>query len=136
MAGDGERSDSSFGVVEHLCTSPHPLLPPRRLVSTTVTTHGTLMASQAPPPVANSGEDVIHQDLQVEPELLAEGVSLEDAYEVDMTVKEILTGGYERIALQFPDELLHDAVPIFRAIRDRLPVEKELYVLADTTYGR
>lgn len=45
-------------------------------------------------------------------------------------------GACLQIALQFPDELLHDAVPVFRAIRDRLPQEKELYVLADTTYGR
>lgn len=42
----------------------------------------------------------------------------------------------EQIALQFADEQLHDAVPVFRALRDRLSKEKELYVLADTTYGR
>ncbi|KAK4704388.1 diphthamide biosynthesis protein 2, partial [Phenoliferia sp. Uapishka_3] len=92
--------------------------------------------SQAPPPVANSGEDAITRVVDVAPESFAdEQVSLEDAYEVLMTLAEIEKGNYQRIALQFPDELLHDAVPVFRAIRDRLPVEKELYVLADTTYG-
>ncbi|KAL8292323.1 hypothetical protein RQP46_001789 [Phenoliferia psychrophenolica] len=92
--------------------------------------------SQAPPPVANSGEDAITRVLDVAPEAFAdEEVSLEDAYEVAITLAEIAKGDYQRIALQFPDELLHDAVPVFRAIRDRLPVEKELYVLADTTYG-
>lgn len=41
-----------------------------------------------------------------------------------------------QICLQFPDELLHDSVPVFQAIRSKLPAETELYVLADTTYGR
>lgn len=92
--------------------------------------------SQAPPPVANSGEDAITRTLDVQPESFTDAaVSLDEAYEIDMTLAEIEKGGYQRIALQFPDELLHDAVPVFRAIRDRLPAEKELYVLADTTYG-
>lgn len=42
----------------------------------------------------------------------------------------------KQIALQFADEQLHDAVAVYRALRARLPKEKELYVLADTTYGR
>jgi len=38
--------------------------------------------------------------------------------------------------LQFPDELLHASVKVFKAIRKRLPDHVELYVMADTTYGR
>lgn len=41
-----------------------------------------------------------------------------------------------QICLQFPDELLHDSVPVFQAIRAKLPDRVELYVMADTTYGR
>ena len=41
-----------------------------------------------------------------------------------------------QVALQFPDDLLPDATPIFRALRKRLPAAHELYVLADTSYGR
>jgi len=93
--------------------------------------------SSAPPPVANSGEDAITRAVEVEPEAFAAPeVSLAEAYEIDHTLVEIALGGYNRIALQFPDELLHDAVPVYRALRDRLPLDKELYVLADTTYGR
>lgn len=111
---------------------------------------------QAPPPVANSGEDVITRTVDVEPEAFSEPtVSLEEAYEVEMTLQEIERGDYQRvnlacirplpknltlkvpqIALQFPDELLHDSVAVFRALRNRLSLEKELYLLADTTYGR
>lgn len=38
--------------------------------------------------------------------------------------------------MQFPDELLHDSVPVFQAIRKQLPDNVELYVMADTTFGR
>lgn len=40
-----------------------------------------------------------------------------------------------QVALQFPDDLLHDAVPVFNVLRARLPSPVELYILADTTYG-
>lgn len=41
-----------------------------------------------------------------------------------------------QIALQFPDELLRDSVPIFRRLKARLGEGHDLYVLADTSYGR
>ncbi|BGP16795.1 hypothetical protein JCM10213_002189 [Rhodosporidiobolus nylandii] len=93
--------------------------------------------AQAPPSVAPSGEDAITRTIDVHAAALTDegGVSLEEAYEVALTLAEIERGGYERIALQFADEQLHDAVPVFQALRDKLPREKELYVLADTTYG-
>jgi diphthamide biosynthesis protein 2 len=42
----------------------------------------------------------------------------------------------EQIALQFPDELLHDSVRIFRALKDKIGDDQQLFVLADTSYGR
>ncbi|SCV69855.1 BQ2448_1249 [Microbotryum intermedium] len=90
----------------------------------------------APPPVANSGEDAITQTIGVEPEQFApEFESLYDAYEIETTVHQIMGGGFQRIALQFPDELLHDSVQIYHLLRARLEAQIELYVLADTTYG-
>ncbi|SCZ89665.1 BZ3500_MvSof-1268-A1-R1_Chr9g10537 [Microbotryum saponariae] len=110
----------------------------------------------APPPVANSGEDAITHTIDVEPEQFAsEFESLSDAYEVETTVHQIVDGAYQRvssspqsasvlqakcifhpqIALQFPDELLHDSVQIYHLLRARLEAHIELYVLADTTYG-
>lgn len=47
-----------------------------------------------------------------------------------------LANAWIQIGLQFPDALLGDSVPVYRALRERLPQECELYVLADTTYGR
>jgi diphthamide biosynthesis protein 2 len=41
-----------------------------------------------------------------------------------------------QIALQFPDELLHDSVPIYHRLKRAIGADRELYVLADTSYGR
>lgn len=57
------------------------------------------MATQAPPSVAPSGEDVIHRSVDVEPEPLASGaLALEQAYEVDLTLAEIQRGNYHRVS--------------------------------------
>ncbi|KAL5519746.1 hypothetical protein ACEPAG_1406 [Sanghuangporus baumii] len=56
-------------------------------------------------------------------------------YEIERTVRVIQKGDYMRIALQFPDELLHDSVPVYRALQEGLGPQREVYVLADTSYG-
>lgn len=54
---------------------------------------------QAPPPVANSGEDAITRVLDVEPSLFATSeVPLVVAYEVESTLAEIEKGGYIRVS--------------------------------------
>lgn len=58
----------------------------------------------APPTVTNSGEDIILSELSVESEFLPEGVTLEDAYEIEMTLEAIAQGGYERV--RFLDHML------------------------------
>ncbi|KAF8220335.1 diphthamide biosynthesis protein [Tricholoma matsutake] len=58
-----------------------------------------------------------------------------DFYEIDRTAEEIIKGDYKRIALQFPDELLHHSVQIYRRLKSRIGGARELYVLADTSYG-
>jgi diphthamide biosynthesis protein 2 len=57
--------------------------------------------SQAPPPLAPTGEDAIYQTIDVEPEAFAdveEAGSLAEAYEVDLTLQEIEKGGYQRVS--------------------------------------
>ena len=41
-----------------------------------------------------------------------------------------------QVALQFPDELLCDSVPIYHSLKRAVGTNTELYVLADTSYGR
>ncbi|KAH9933986.1 diphthamide biosynthesis protein [Epithele typhae] len=60
---------------------------------------------------------------------------LERTYDIERTANHISLGAYKRVALQFPDELLPHSVPIFKALKSRIPEASELYVLADTSYG-
>lgn len=59
-------------------------------------------------------------------------------YEIESTVEFIQQNksAHRIIALQFPDELLSDSVPVFQALKTRLGDGHELYILADTTFGR
>ncbi|KAK6358587.1 Diphthamide biosynthesis protein 2 [Orbilia blumenaviensis] len=77
-------------------------------------------------------------------------------YEIDRTVDWILSNGYSRITLQFPDDLLRDSTQVEKALQDgfkkgRKPItvedgidglqisdgkaERKVYILADTSYG-
>ncbi|KAJ3519511.1 hypothetical protein NM688_g9292 [Phlebia brevispora] len=85
---------------------------------------------------SSSGEDAISRTIEVQQEGVPIEQNFEDFYDIDRTVQEILKGDYKRIALQFPDELLHDSVPIFRTLKSKVGADRELYVLADTSYGR
>ncbi|CAL1702605.1 unnamed protein product [Somion occarium] len=87
---------------------------------------------------SSSGEDIIASTIDVAPDGPSYVRSEEDFldyYDIERTVLEIQKGDYRRIALQFPDELLHDSMPIFRSLKRHLGEGKELYVLADTSYG-
>lgn len=109
--------------------------------------------------VSASGVEAIETTIDITPQIQISEVPLEDVYEVDRTVAEIQRGRWTKVCLhkvfksnrmsqpanltsamqvcmQFPDELLHDSVPVFQAVRRRLPDNVELYVMADTTHGR
>ncbi|KAI0665615.1 diphthamide biosynthesis protein [Trametes maxima] len=86
---------------------------------------------------ASSGEDVITRtiDVQVDVANPLSQDALEDTFDISRTVEEIEKGDYKRIALQFPDELLPHSVPIFKTLKSKTASVRELYVLADTSYG-
>ncbi|KAL5576263.1 hypothetical protein UlMin_017962 [Ulmus minor] len=75
-------------------------------------------------------------------------MDFESSYDIERTAEFIQIGGFTRVALQFPDELLKDSVRIVSALRDKLRREREsdaerngdvkevsLFVMADTAYG-
>ncbi|KAF7329083.1 2-(3-amino-3-carboxypropyl)histidine synthase subunit 2 [Mycena kentingensis (nom. inval.)] len=83
-----------------------------------------------------SGADIISQTIEIEPETcIRSSAELDEFYDIERTISAIVAGKYKRVALQFPDELLHDSVPIYRRLRAGIGSEQELYVLADTSYG-
>ncbi|EIM84817.1 diphthamide biosynthesis protein [Stereum hirsutum FP-91666 SS1] len=89
---------------------------------------------------SSSGQDIISRPVELdEGELqLTQNLTkaqLAEFYDIDRIVDEILSNHFKRVALQFPDELLHDSVPIYRMLKRRIEDKTELYVLADTSYG-
>ncbi|CAG8749701.1 16794_t:CDS:10, partial [Cetraspora pellucida] len=92
------------------------------------------MSSLGPNNFANDGSAVIERTIEVRGKKLAKSKEeLEYIYEIERTVEMILSGGYERIALQFPDELLADSAEVATVLRDR--TQKKIFILADTSYG-
>jgi diphthamide biosynthesis protein 2 len=55
-----------------------------------------------------------------------------NAFNINETIKFILNGSYDRIALQFPDELLKYSSMISSKLSE---TGKDIYVLADTTFN-
>ncbi|KAM5540108.1 hypothetical protein V8D89_006248 [Ganoderma adspersum] len=87
---------------------------------------------------SSSGEDAISRTIDLHGEEVPVALpqdQFEETYDILRTVEEIENGDYQRIALQFPDELLPHSVPIFRALKSRTNEGREYYVLADTSYG-
>ncbi|TFK94479.1 diphthamide biosynthesis protein [Polyporus arcularius HHB13444] len=88
---------------------------------------------------SSSGADAIRRTIDLAEEDIpntSTAEELEDVYDIARTAHEIEKGDYKRIALQFPDELLPHSVPIFRLLKSKIAETRELYVLADTSYGR
>ncbi|KAK0234573.1 putative diphthamide synthesis protein-domain-containing protein [Armillaria nabsnona] len=86
---------------------------------------------------SSSSEDPISRVVDVRPDETALHLAsqkFEDYYEIDETAQWISNGDYQRVALQFPDELLHDSVRIYRSLKNKVG-SRDLYILADTSYG-
>ncbi|CAG8442688.1 3358_t:CDS:2 [Funneliformis caledonium] len=89
---------------------------------------------QGPNNFADDGSAIIERVLKVKSKRLADSdKQLEEIYEIDRTVKALIDGGFDKVALQFPDELLADSVKIATILREK--VKKKIFILADTSYG-
>ncbi|KIJ04981.1 hypothetical protein PAXINDRAFT_103950 [Paxillus involutus ATCC 200175] len=97
-----------------------------------------MSVDQPPSAFSASGEDAITCSIDVAMRPSArrlEASAFSEFYEIQRTADTIINGDFKRIALQFPDELLHDSVPIYRLLKQRVGDGRDLYVLADTSYG-
>ncbi|KAF2423392.1 diphthamide biosynthesis protein [Tothia fuscella] len=80
------------------------------------------------PPVLSTPESHVFEDptLTVEvsslPRLSDEQIAI--TYEIERTVREIREGGWRRVALQFPDEMLVDAVRVYGGLRGGLRMRR------------
>ncbi|KAG0169489.1 Diphthamide biosynthesis protein 2 [Apophysomyces sp. BC1034] len=89
-----------------------------------------MSTANGPATFADDGSAVIEREIGVES---VRHSDLELLYEIDRTVTRINEGGYKKIALQFPDELLADATDIASILRTR--TKQDIFILADTSYG-
>ncbi|KAF9240828.1 putative diphthamide synthesis protein-domain-containing protein [Melanogaster broomeanus] len=97
-----------------------------------------MSADQPPSAFSPSGEEAITRSIDVASTPSAQRFGSSDFsefYEIERTTETIINGNFKRIALQFPDELLHDSVPVYRLLKHRVGDGHDLYVLADTSYG-
>ncbi|KAJ1720714.1 Diphthamide biosynthesis protein 2, partial [Coemansia erecta] len=66
---------------------------------------------------------------------LLSAAAAREVYEVDRTAQAIIAGGYQRVALQFPDTHLTNATLVSRLLKEEHGVTAELFILADTSSG-
>ncbi|KAI8993273.1 putative diphthamide synthesis protein-domain-containing protein [Pilobolus umbonatus] len=88
------------------------------------------MTTTGPTNFADDGRDTIERTIEIKS---SKHKNIEELYEIDRTIKSIKQGGYQRIALQFSDELLADAAAVANKLTEG--TKKEIFVLADTSYG-
>ncbi|KAI9020045.1 diphthamide biosynthesis protein 2 [Phycomyces nitens] len=89
-----------------------------------------MSTAKGPATFADDGSSVIERAIEIES---VKHSNLETLYEIDRTVDRILKGNYQRIALQFPDELLADATAVSSILQQK--TSKSCFILADTSYG-
>ncbi|XP_055931423.1 2-(3-amino-3-carboxypropyl)histidine synthase subunit 2-like [Argiope bruennichi] len=63
----------------------------------------------------------------------SESISVEEMYEIDKCVKWIKDHDFSKIALQFPDSMLGDAMTVSLTLGEM--TGKQVFVLGDTSYG-
>ncbi|XP_028289923.1 2-(3-amino-3-carboxypropyl)histidine synthase subunit 2 [Gouania willdenowi] len=83
---------------------------------------------------SSSSETVIQRSVDVTVKINNTPVGkLDQLYEIKETCKFISEHKYERVALQFPDELLVDSVAVAEQISEN--TNAKTFILADTSYG-
>uniref|UniRef100_A0A8C5QA33 2-(3-amino-3-carboxypropyl)histidine synthase subunit 2 n=1 Tax=Leptobrachium leishanense TaxID=445787 RepID=A0A8C5QA33_9ANUR len=85
---------------------------------------------------SSNAEDAVHRAVDVRPDQdvgQIPGEALEETYEVDKTIAFIQENRFQRVALQFPDELLAHSVTVARKLEEATAAKT--YILGDTSYG-
>ncbi|KAI9051942.1 hypothetical protein LZ554_004197 [Drepanopeziza brunnea f. sp. 'monogermtubi'] len=74
------------------------------------------------PPVLSTPESHIFEDPMPPPSSTEQGgpryddTQIREIFEIERTIRELREGGYRRVALQFPDAMLRDAVRVFELL--------------------
>ncbi|KAI8086195.1 diphthamide biosynthesis protein 2 [Halteromyces radiatus] len=94
--------------------------------------------AQGPTAFSNDGQDIMEREV-TESIRHDDDATLLSLYEIERTVAYIHQHGYQRVALQFPDEMLADATAVARLLKTYANMEDKssvaFFILADTSYG-
>ncbi|KAI8344718.1 diphthamide biosynthesis protein 2 [Chlamydoabsidia padenii] len=93
-----------------------------------------MTTAQGPTTFADDGEAVIQRQLDVESVRHTDDATLLTLYEIERTVDYVQRHFYERVALQFPDDMLADATAVAQLLKSSHPTA-QYFILADTSYG-
>ena len=115
---------------------------------------------------SHADQDIITHQVELDEVLVAStaqatGTSIQELYDIKSTASKIVLSRdargrrvvFKNVALQFPDEMLCDSVPVHWALKKEIKrlisiektrhaegqkdhTEPELYVMADTSYGK
>ena len=70
------------------------------------------------------------------PPRLPSDAELDAYFDVDAAAAWVSGGAYKRVALQFPDELLHCSIRVMRRLKASCTADSvQFFLLADTSYG-
>ncbi|KAI8320118.1 diphthamide biosynthesis protein [Martensiomyces pterosporus] len=89
---------------------------------------------RAPARIDDDGSAVIQRDVVASEKHAETSDQVVSIYEVERTAQVINEGGYKRVALQFPDDLLADSTAVSEELKARIG-EGQVFILADTSYG-
>eukprot|EP00794_Sanderia_malayensis_P016645 gene16645-18335_t len=81
-----------------------------------------------------NAHDTLSKSLNISVKTEYDTRHLESYYDIARCVEFIRKNSYEKVALQFPDELLGHSFKVSKLIEEKVP-ESNSYVLGDTTYG-
>ena len=89
---------------------------------------------RAPLPLSDDHSDELLARA-ITPPLQTSDLPFDEIYEIERTKELLKEGNFRTVALQFPDEILHDAHEVSKRLQDGVDGVKT-YILADTSYGR
>ncbi|XP_065192022.1 2-(3-amino-3-carboxypropyl)histidine synthase subunit 2-like [Sycon ciliatum] len=85
-------------------------------------------------PFSSNDRDVVEREISpaASTDLVVEDVSA--YFDLSQCAAFIVNGGYKKVALQFPDQMLRYSAAVTTLLSDAAP-DSQLFVLADTSYG-
>ncbi|XP_067118340.1 2-(3-amino-3-carboxypropyl)histidine synthase subunit 2 isoform X2 [Centruroides vittatus] len=82
---------------------------------------------------SSNDDKIIKKTISLNENLVISNDDIYSFYEIDRCIDWIKSNAFEKVALQFPDEMLKDSCQISLALQNH--TESNIYILADTSYG-